>query len=135
MKKIGLIVPYHYTLFSMGAILDVIGTVNRMLSSFSKSERFDVTVFNLPEQIHDNGNEFHGYPVRSIRSSVTVDIIFVPGLATARIKEVIDENSKYIPWLQKQFEAGAEVASFCTGAFLFAASGLLNGRQATTHVD
>jgi transcriptional regulator GlxA family with amidase domain len=37
--------------------------------------------------------------------------------------------------LQKQFEGGAEIASFCTGAFLFAASGLLDGKQATTHVD
>ncbi|BBE17764.1 transcriptional regulator, AraC family [Aquipluma nitroreducens] len=41
----------------------------------------------------------------------------------------------YIPWLQSQYQKGAIIASFCTGTFLFGASGLLNGKLATTHVD
>lgn len=41
----------------------------------------------------------------------------------------------FISWLQNQFKNGAEIASFCSGAFLFAETGLLNGRLATTHVD
>jgi transcriptional regulator GlxA family with amidase domain len=51
------------------------------------------------------------------------------------MSEMIKKNRKFIPWLQKQHESGAELASFCTGAFLFAASGLLNEKLATTHVD
>jgi transcriptional regulator GlxA family with amidase domain len=51
------------------------------------------------------------------------------------MSEMIAKNRKFIPWLQKQHQAGAELASFCTGAFLFAASGLLNEKLATTHVD
>ena len=51
------------------------------------------------------------------------------------MSEMIAKNKKFIPWLQKQHKTGAELASFCTGAFLFAASGLLNEKLATTHVD
>jgi transcriptional regulator GlxA family with amidase domain len=40
-----------------------------------------------------------------------------------------------IPWLWDQYKKGAELASFCTGAFLLAAAGLLNGKEATTHID
>src|SRR5690606_35686063 len=40
----------------------------------------------------------------------------------------------FIPWMNQQYQQGAEVASFCTGAFLLAASGLLNGKHATTHI-
>ena len=45
------------------------------------------------------------------------------------------ENTDFFPWLRQQYELGATLASICTGAFLLAASGLLNGKMATTHVD
>jgi transcriptional regulator GlxA family with amidase domain len=41
----------------------------------------------------------------------------------------------YIPWVQSQYQNGSVIASFCTGTFLFGASGLLNGKLATTHID
>ncbi len=38
-----------------------------------------------------------------------------------------------IRWIEKQYHKGAEVASICTGAFLLASSGLLNGKVCSTH--
>jgi transcriptional regulator GlxA family with amidase domain len=38
-----------------------------------------------------------------------------------------------IEWIEKQYKHGAEVASICTGAFLLAASGLLDGRICSTN--
>jgi transcriptional regulator GlxA family with amidase domain len=40
-----------------------------------------------------------------------------------------------VPWLSKQYAAGAEIATVCTGVFLLGATGLLDGKVATTHVD
>lgn len=36
-------------------------------------------------------------------------------------------------WLQERYSQGAVICSVCTGSFLLADSGLLNGREATTH--
>lgn len=49
-----------------------------------------------------------------------------------------DENAttKYataLSWVVDQYKKGAEVASLCTGAFLLAATGLLNGNSSSVH--
>ena len=38
-----------------------------------------------------------------------------------------------IDWIEKQHRQGAEIASICTGAFLLASSGLLDGKTCSTH--
>ena len=126
MKKIGLIVPHDHTLLSIGATFDVIETVNRIFVSTSREKPFSLSIFQSPEQIERDGKLFHGYPVKSIRSNQQVDIVFIPSVATRKMDETLAKNKFYLPWLRRQFEGGAEVASFCTGAFLFGASGLLD---------
>ena len=42
-------------------------------------------------------------------------------------------NKVLIDWIEKQYKEGAEVASVCTGAFMLAASGLLDGKDCSTH--
>lgn len=135
MKNLGLIIPYDYKLLSVAAILDVFDTVNRIYSENKKGIPFDVTIFQTPEQIKKDCGSFHGYPVKSILSDIRSDIVLIPSFSTVNMKDTISKNQMYIPWLQQQFKAGAEIASFCTGAFLFGATGLLNGKTATTHVD
>ena len=38
-----------------------------------------------------------------------------------------------IDWIEKQYKDGAEIASICTGAFMLASSGLLDGKSCSTH--
>ena len=45
----------------------------------------------------------------------------------------IEINKALLPWIEEQYDNGAEVASLCVGAFLLAATGLLNGKKCSTH--
>jgi transcriptional regulator GlxA family with amidase domain len=60
------------------------------------------------------------------------DLVFIPALS-GDIKNAIALNQEMIPWIQEQYNNGAEVASLCLGAFLLASTGLLDGKQCSTH--
>ncbi len=135
MKILGLIIPYDYKLLSIAAILDVFETVNRLYSSQKENKPFQIRIFQTPEQLEKNGGLFNEYKVEPLESNLKIDVVLIPSFTTENISDTIHKNNKYIPWLQKQYRNGAEIASFCTGAFLFGASGLLNGKTATTHID
>lgn len=49
------------------------------------------------------------------------------------IDATASKNRFMVDWLKDQYERGTTLASICTGAFLLAETGLLDGRHATTH--
>jgi len=60
------------------------------------------------------------------------DLVVVPGLDDD-LGPSFAANRGWVPWLVRWHAAGARIASSCTGAFLVADAGLLDGRPATTH--
>ncbi|HLZ29045.1 MAG TPA: helix-turn-helix domain-containing protein [Chloroflexota bacterium] len=60
------------------------------------------------------------------------DLVVVPGLDD-ELDASFSINRHWVPWIARWHHAGARIASSCTGAFLVADAGLLQGRAATTH--
>ena len=135
MRKLGIIIPYDYKLLSIAAILDVFESVNKIYAENNQALPFEISMIQTPVQIADGGGLFHNYSIQSFTSETKYDTILIPSFTTTNMKETINKNQIFIPWLNKQYNTGAEIASFCTGVSLFGASGLLNGKIATTHVD
>ena len=66
----------------------------------------------------------------SLAGSGRLDTLIIPGGAGSRTAQV---QSAICPWLRQVRPAIRRIASVCTGAFILAESGLLNGLPATTH--
>jgi len=59
-----------------------------------------------------------------------LDVLHVPG---GFGQEALMEDVEVLDWIRKQAAGAHNVFSVCTGALLFGAAGLLQGKRATTH--
>ena len=64
-------------------------------------------------------------------SAPDFDLLIIPGGYGA--EEIEIHNTLLLDWLKIRSATTPTIASVCTGAFLLAKAGLLNGKRATTH--
>ncbi len=69
----------------------------------------------------------------SISTRKIYDLVFIPAMNFTHIDSTLQRETAMIKWIRRQYENGADIASMCLGAFLFASTGLLDGKRATTH--
>jgi transcriptional regulator GlxA family with amidase domain len=69
---------------------------------------------------------------RVIKDISKTDLIIIPAI-DGDMQKALVENKDFIPWILQQYQAGAEVASLCVGAFMLAATGLMDGKKCATH--
>jgi len=130
MIETGLLVTKQHRLLSIAAILDVFETVNKYFCSTGQEVPFNITLLTTGDD-----QSIENYKLESIRSTGPKKLILIPAFNTDNMQQALADNYEYLPWIISEYRNGAEIATFCTGAFLLAATGLLNGKIATTHVD
>jgi transcriptional regulator GlxA family with amidase domain len=77
---------------------------------------------------------FNRQPIKAsadIKSTERFDLLIIPGVMGR--PELLFEQKNLVNWILAQHQRGTVIASACSGAFLFAATGLLKKRVATTH--
>ncbi|TKC01251.1 GlxA family transcriptional regulator [Pedobacter cryotolerans] len=134
MRKIAILLSKNYKLLSVAAILDVFETVNKTYRTTKLPEPFSISLMANEDFVLQQSEAF-GYQIQSINKAEQMDLVLIPAFTTDNMQQTVKENAACIPNIIKQYQQGAGIATFCTGAFLLGASGLLNGKIATTHVD
>lgn len=71
-------------------------------------------------------------PQFAVDEIVDPELIIVPGFMF-NILGVLPSMTPMIDWLKEQHQRGAYIASMCTGSFITAQAGILDGKTATTH--
>jgi transcriptional regulator GlxA family with amidase domain len=64
-------------------------------------------------------------------AGMDIDTIVLPG--SPEIERIVAESAELVAWLRQVGGRARRVASVCSGAFLLAQAGLLDGRRAATH--
>lgn len=79
------------------------------------------------------GNGIPVSPEAGIEEDPAADIVILPELWLAPDDDMRGRHPALLDWIRRRYERGSTIYSACSGAVLLAATGLLDGRQATSH--
>ncbi len=106
--------------------------VNNFLLVAGKQPLFDVELVGSKKEVKLNNGMYVVSTNRQLKDIKKTDLVIIPALF-GDMTTAIEINKALLPWIEEQYDNGAEVASLCVGAFLLAATGLLNGKKCSTH--
>lgn len=132
MKHVSILVPEEAVMTSISDPRMLFAAVNDFLQRAGKAPLFKVELVGLTKEVQLYQGSFSVHVDTLIRDVTKTDLILVPAIS-GDLTKALEKNNDFIPWIVTQHAKGAEVASLCIGAFLLAATGLLDGKRCSTH--
>lgn len=132
MKHVSILVPRESVLTCITDTRYMFTAVNEFLKQRDLDPLFEVQLVGLDREVKLAGGAFSVHTDQLTGEVSKTDLIFIPALF-GNMKAGLEANRDFLPWILQQREQGAEVASLCVGAFLLASTGLLQGKQCSTH--
>ena len=133
MKHLTIIVPEgENNLSSIVGAYKIFTRANEYWKGTGKKELFKIELAGISKEVDFYGGLFTVKPHTHISTITKTNLVIIPSL-NHNYEKAVKGNELLIDWIAKQYKAGAEIASICTGAFMLASSGLLDGRSCSTH--
>ncbi|XOV91236.1 MAG: GlxA family transcriptional regulator [Bacteroidota bacterium] len=133
MKTLTILVPNgQNNLSSIVGTYKIFNRANAYYSKSGKAPLFEITLAGTSKQVDFHESLFTVNVQKNIEEIALSDLIIIPSL-NHNYEEAINENKELIAWIRLQYKRGAEIASICTGAFILAATGILDGKRCSTH--
>jgi transcriptional regulator GlxA family with amidase domain len=106
--------------------------VNQFLQASGREPLFDVKLVGAKKEVKLDNSLFSVHTDLLLHEMTKADLIFIPAIS-GPTDRAIALNKDLLPWIADRYKDGSEVASLCIGAFLLAATGLLDGKKCSTH--
>ena len=133
MKHLTIVVPQgENNLSSIVGAYKIFTRANKYWKKTGRKELFKIQLAGLSKKVGFYEGLFEVKPHLTVSSIIKTNLVIIPSL-NHNYEKAIKGNKVLIDWITKQYKNGAEIASICTGAFLLASSGLLDGKNCSTH--
>lgn len=134
MKHLSILVPVgHSKISSIVCTYKVFKYANNYWKGIHGEDLLNVQLVGISDTVEFYDGIFTVRPHANIGTVGKTNLIIIGALDNSDYNYSIEQNQPIINWITKQYKEGAEVASMCTGAFLLAATGLLDGKSCSTH--
>jgi len=133
MQHLTILVPDgQNNLSSIVGAFKIFTRANAYWKGMGRKELFKIELAGISKEVDFYGGLFTVKPHTNISTITKTNLIIIPSL-NHNYEKAVKGNKLLIDWIEKQYKEGAEIASICTGAFLLASSGLLDGKNCSTH--
>lgn len=132
MKHISILVTETAVIEAIASPRYLFTAVNQFLMANGKRALFNVQLVGLTREVKLNHSLFSVHADALLSEVTKTDLVIIPALS-GDMKLALELNKEMVPWITEQHRKGAELASLCIGAFLLADTGLLKGKQCSTH--
>ena len=127
-KTIGLLAYDDMQALDLVGPLDVFGAAN----AFGRgAPTYRLCVIGLGTNVVRAENGLAVVPEHALEDVPPLDTLLIPGGAGAR--QSLSRDARLLAWLRERAPLTRRVVSVCTGVYVLAAAGLLEGRAVTTH--
>jgi transcriptional regulator GlxA family with amidase domain len=134
MQRITIVVPdgTGNNISSIVGAYKILSRANDFWKGTRKRKLYQIEVAGVSKTVDYYDGLFSVKPHRNIAAIKKTDLVIIPSL-NHDFAKAVKQNGLLIDWLEQQYKQGAEIAAICTGAFLLAASGLLDEKRCSTH--
>jgi transcriptional regulator GlxA family with amidase domain len=132
MKQIALLVLNDAVSAAVADPCILFNGVNDFLQQAGRPPLFKLHLVGLTKTVKLHNGIFTVHADTLLKNMKKADLVIIPAMG-GDLKSAIKKNREFIPWIVKQSKKGAEVASLCVGSFLLASTGLLNGKECSSH--
>ncbi len=134
MKHFTILVPNGEgnNLSSIVGAYKIFSRANEYWIKRGNKQLFHIELAGISKKVKYYDGLFTVKPHTDVSRIEKTDLIIIPSL-NHNYQISVKRNILLINWIAEQYKTGAEIASICTGAFLLASSGLLDGKSCSTH--
>lgn len=133
MKHVSILIPQgHTSVVNIEGTHQIFNEVNSIMAGMERPPLFKVQLVGISKETSQRNGLFTIGPDVLIENVNKTDLIIIPAIH-GDPEQVMKMNAPFVPWIIHQYKTGAEIASLCIASFFLAATGLLNGKQCSTH--
>ncbi|PTS97357.1 AraC family transcriptional regulator [Pedobacter sp. HMWF019] len=136
MKHITILIPNgHTNLSTMACILgayEILVRANDYWEKNGKQSLYEIEMAGVSINTKFMQGLLNLKTQKHVSDVKRTDLIIIPSMVSD-----YDENNKdnleLVDWVMRNYRNGCEIASMCSGAFMLASTGLLDGKKCSTH--
>ena len=133
MKHMTILVPKgENNLSSIVGSYKIFTRANEYWKKSGRKELFKIELAGVSKKVDFYNGLFAVRPHTHISNISKTNLVIIPSL-NHNYQKAVKGNQPMIEWIREQYKSGAEIATICTGAFLLASAGLLDGKICSTH--
>ncbi|HZY79775.1 MAG TPA: helix-turn-helix domain-containing protein [Cyclobacteriaceae bacterium] len=132
MKNVTIVVPdCLVNLNSIGGAYEILNRANEYWIRAGNQPAINIQIASFKNELKSHGDylAIHPVPIKKIKKT---DLVIIPSIIEDPVS-VVKKNKVLIDWIREQYKNDTEIASICSGGFLLAATGLLEGKACSIH--